>query len=228
MNDIKEQRTMRMGVRIIYYFLGMLIMALGIGISVKSDLGVSPVSSIPYMMTCVWGIEMGRATIIFHVALVLLQLIILRKNFRLKNFLQVPVGFIFGYLTTLSNYIMSFFPSPSSFGIRLAMMLVSAVLIAAGVFLYVPTDLIPLAGEGFMIAVSETAGFQFSNVKLAFDSSMVIVSLIVCLICIHSMGSVGIGTIIAAVLVGLIVKFFTKCFGKFTDKMLYVNAEAHA
>lgn len=42
-------------------------------------LGVSPVSSIPYTMTCVWGIEMGKATILFHVGLVLLQIILLRR-----------------------------------------------------------------------------------------------------------------------------------------------------
>lgn len=38
-------------------------MTIGIALSVKSNLGVSPVSSIPYTMTCVWGIEMGKASI---------------------------------------------------------------------------------------------------------------------------------------------------------------------
>ena len=45
-------------------------MTIGIAISVKSNLGVSPVSSIPYTMTCVWGIEMGKATILFHTIIV--------------------------------------------------------------------------------------------------------------------------------------------------------------
>ena len=71
----------KMGTRLAAYFLGFLIMTLGIAISVKSNLGVSPVSSIPYTMTCVLGIEMGKATIIFHILLVLLQIIILRKDF---------------------------------------------------------------------------------------------------------------------------------------------------
>ena len=47
------------------YFIGLFIMTIGIALSVKSNLGVSPVSSIPYTMTCVWGIEMGKATILF-------------------------------------------------------------------------------------------------------------------------------------------------------------------
>ena len=72
-------------VRLISYFGGFLIMTLGIAISVKSNLGVSPVSSIPYTMTCVWGVEMGKATIIFHTALVVMQILLLRKNFKIKN-----------------------------------------------------------------------------------------------------------------------------------------------
>ena len=52
------------------YFARLFLMTIGIAISVKSNLGVSPVSSIPYTMTCVWGIEMGKATILFHTIIV--------------------------------------------------------------------------------------------------------------------------------------------------------------
>ena len=76
------------------YFIGLFIMTIGIALSVKSNLGVSPVSSIPYTMTCIWGIEMGKATIIFHIVLVFIQFLLLRKNFKLitllHNILQLP------------------------------------------------------------------------------------------------------------------------------------------
>ena len=64
-------------IRISMYFIGLFVMTIGIALSVKSNLGVSPVSSIPYTMTCVWGIEMGKATILFHCFLVLLQILLL-------------------------------------------------------------------------------------------------------------------------------------------------------
>lgn len=99
-----------MKVRLPMYLIGLFIMTIGIAISVKSNLGVSPVSSIPYTMTCIWGIEMGKATILFHIVLVLIQLIILRKNFKLISLLQIPVGVVFGYFTTFCNYLASFFP----------------------------------------------------------------------------------------------------------------------
>ena len=199
--------------RMLVYIAGLFILTIGIALSVKSDLGVSPVSSIPYTMTCVWGIEMGKATIIFHCFLVLLQIILLRRNYKIKNLLQIVVGIMFGYFTTFCNWGVSFLPNPQNIVIRMGMLLISTVFVAFGIFLYLPADIMPLAGEGAMQAVSDVSGIAFSKVKIGFDISMVVISLVTCLIFIKSMGSVGIGTIIAAVLVGIELGVISKRFG---------------
>lgn len=209
-----------MKVRIPMYFVGLFIMTIGIALSVKSNLGVSPVSSIPYTMTCVWGIEMGKATIIFHAALVLIQILILRKRFKPINLLQVVVGIVFGYFTTFCNYLATFLPSTDNIAMRIVLMLVSTVFIAVGIFFYLPANLIPLAGEGVMQAVSDVTKIEFSKVKMGFDCSMVIISVITCLICIHSLGSVGAGTVITAFLVGFNLGRVNKAFGAKRDKLL--------
>lgn len=74
------------------------------------------------------------------------------------------------------------------------MMLVSVFLIAFGIFLYVPTDIMPLTGEGAMLAISQVSGVAFSTIKIIFDCSMVAVSLVTCLVMLHALGSVGVGT----------------------------------
>lgn len=206
--------------RLPMYFIGLFIMTIGIAVSVKSNLGVSPVSSIPYTITCVWGIEMGKATILFHCALVVIQIILMRRNFKIKNLLQIVIGIVFGYFTTFCNYCVSFLPTPENLIIRLVMVLVSAVLVAFGIFLYVPVDIMPLAGEGTMQAVSDITKLEFSKVKIAFDVSMVAISLTVCLLFLHRFGSVGIGTVISSVLVGVILGVITKILGRRRDNLL--------
>ena len=138
-------------------------MTIGIALSVKSNLGVSLVSSIPYTITCVWGLEMGKSTILFHVIFVLIQLLLLQKNFKPVQLLQVPIGIVFGYFTTFCNYIVSFLPTPDNLIFRIVMALASAVFIAFGIFLYLPADLIPLAGEGCMQAVSSAKGLNLNT-----------------------------------------------------------------
>ena len=209
--------------RITIYILGLFIMTLGISMSVKSDFGVSPVSSIPYTITCITGLEMGKATILFHIGLVVLQIIILRKAFKIKNLLQVVVGVIFGYFTTFSNYLFSFLPQTDNIAIRTVMMVGSAALIAVGIFFYLPADIVPLAGEGAMQAIADKTNIEFSKVKMGFDISMVAISLITCLIVLKALGSVGIGTIVAAVLVGAFLGLITKMFGEKRDTILLKN-----
>ena len=203
MHNMEQKRTIAN--RLICYFIGLFIMTAGIAISVKSDLGVSPVSSIPYTLTRCWGIEMGKATILFHCILVLLQILIRRKNFKLKSLLQIPVGIVFGYFTTFCNYLMTFVPTPNHIVIRICMVLISIVLVAIGIFFYLPANIMPLAGEGVMQAVSDATKIAFPKVKVSFDITMVVISLIICLLVLHNLGSVGIGTILAAILVGVVL-----------------------
>ena len=210
----------RLGVRLISYFVGLFIMTIGVALSVKSDLGVSPVSSIPYTITCVFGMEMGNATILFHIVLVGVQIALLRKNFVWINLLQVIVGVIFGKFTTLCNNLAALLPDTQNLAIRFAMLLLSTVVVAIGIFFYLPANIMPLAGEGVMQAISDVTGFEFSRVKIGFDVTMVVISLITCLIALHSPGSVGIGTVIAAVLVGVVLGILNRHFGAKRDAVL--------
>ena len=157
---------------------------------------------------------MGKATILFHCVLVLLQILILRKSFQLKSLLQIPVGVVFGYFTTFCNYLMTFAPTPENIAVRIGMVLVSIVLVAVGIFFYLPADIMPLAGEGIMQAVSHVSSIAFPKVKVGFDITMVLISLVACLIVLRSMGSVGIGTALSAVLVGVVLGQIMKLWAK--------------
>lgn len=207
-------------VRIPMYFIGLFILTIGIAFSVKSDLGVSPVSSIPYTLTVVWGVEMGFATVLFHIALVLIQFLLLRKRFKPKNLLQIAVGIVFGLFTSLCNYLVMLIPSSENIFVRIIMLIISIIVVAIGIFFYVPADIMPLAGEGTMLAISQVTGLKFSTVKIGFDITVSLISLVVCLITVHGMGSVGAGTIVSAVMTGVVLKILNKLFEEKRDRLI--------
>ena len=212
-----------LAMRLLFYFGGLIIMTLGVAVSVKSDLGVTPISSIPYTMTIVTGMDLGIATMIFSVVVVLFQILLLRKDYKPINLLQIPIGILFGAFLTVGGSVMDFFPDPTNFTLRFLIMLISTVFVALGVFLYVPAGFVPLAPEGFLLAASKLTKIKFSTAKVVCDIAMVIISLVTCLAAIHSLGSVGIGTIVAAVLVGTEVKLMTKYWGESRDKILHAS-----
>jgi len=209
--------------RLFWYFVGMFFISLGTVVSVRSDLGISPVSAVPYTMTCVWGIELGMATIIFHTVMVLLQAVLLRRNFKMTHFLQVGVGIIFGYYTTFNYWLVMALPIPSHPVIQVILSLLGTFLIALGLFFYVPANFIAIPADAFTNTVAQITGSQFSKIKIVYDVTLVSVSLLTCLLMIHRLGSVGIGTIIAAVLVGYNLGLLNKAFGGWRDRLLGVN-----
>ncbi|MBQ2635489.1 MAG: hypothetical protein IJG09_02115 [Methanobrevibacter sp.] len=210
---------------VISYLVGLFVMAVGIAFSIKSNMGISPVSTIPYTMTVVWGVEIGLATIIFHCILVLIQFILLRDKFGWDNFAQIFIGIIFGYFTSFSVALTSFIPDSTGILISLVYMAISIVVIAFGIFLYLPPNLIPLAGEGAMQAVSIVFKKPFAKVKVGFDVCMVVISAVICLVFVNSFGSVGLGTIISAVLVGTTLNYIVKIYTKLTGKTVDLKNE---
>ena len=104
----EEELTFR---RVFNYVFGLYLITLGVAFSIKSGLGSSPVSSIPYALDLIWLIEIGIATFLFHAFLVFIEWILLREYFKKKHFLQVFVGVLFGIFTSFSVSLMSFIPS---------------------------------------------------------------------------------------------------------------------
>ena len=198
------------------YILGLFIITIGVGFSIKSNLGNSPISTIPYSLTLVFGIDMGLTTIIFFTSLVILVIILLGREFKLKSLLQIVSGVIFGYFTNCSLYLMSFIPVSNSFIMSIIYMGISIFCIALGIFFYLPPNIIPLAVEGATQTISRVINKPFPKVKVVFDMTMVTISGLICLINIDSLGSVGIGTIISAFSIGFVLNYIVKFHKKIT------------
>lgn len=207
--------------RIILFVGGLFVMSLGVGLSIKSGLGVTPISSIPYSLTLASGVNIGITTVIFNALLVFLQIPILKKRFNQKRLLQLINAFMFGYFTDLSLWILS--PMPDlPLDVNFTLLIVSMFLIAIGI-LYMPANIAPLPGEGVVEAVSLAYDKRFSKVKVCFDTSMVVLSLIICgLFTSDIFGSVNVGTILAAIFVGMIIRYLTELYEKISGKPISV------
>lgn len=202
--------------RIFNYIFGLYLITLGVAFSIKSGLGSAPVSSIPYAMDLIWFINIGVATFIFHAILVVIEWILLRNNFNRKHFLQVFVGVLFGVFTSFSVSLMNFIPPSDSLLVSFLMIFLSVFLIALGLFFYVPTNLIPLSVEGVTQAIAIVSHRPFSKIKVYLDITIVSIALLLSYGFLGELGSVGIGTILAALLIGATVNYIHKLHFRIT------------
>ena len=213
--------------RIALYLAGLVCIAVGINLSKLAGLGISPVSSVPRALEVIWGFTLGKMVILIYCLLVLLQFIVLGRQFRKKNLLGVAVGFVFGYIVDLVGidpkafgHLMAGVPKPQGYPLQLVYLLVSIAVIGFGVFLYLKPDLIPMPGEGLAQAISQKTGKAFGDCKTFVDVGLILIALILQLICLGGFSSftsgtvvVREGTILSALLVGQTVKLIRKIAG---------------
>jgi uncharacterized membrane protein YczE len=207
LNQLKSKLQLR---NIITYCLGLFIMALGVAFSVRSNLGVSPVNSIPYVVSRITGVEMGICTTAVFIGFIFIQILIMRRDFKWLNLLQIICSSLFGFFVTLANVVTQGLPECSNYIMRLGYLGISMVLVALGILLYLTPELLSLPGEGVMQAVSLKIKKPLSTAKIGFDSIVVVVATALSLIFLKKLDGVREGTVIAAIGVGQFLRIFSQ------------------
>ena len=209
--------------RVCLFVGGLFIMSLGVAFSIVSALGTTPISSISYALALITNINIGITTFIFNAALIFMQLLILRSDFKKKRLLQFINCLLFGYFTDLALYIVSFVPFDGSLIMCMIFLIVSIFLIAFGIFVYMPANIAPLPGEGCVEAIAIVTGWRFSTIKIGFDATMVIISLVMCGLWYNNiLGAVNIGTIVSAFLVGFTLRQINNLYAHITGHEVQV------
>lgn len=185
-------------------------MAFGIALSIKADLGTTPISSLPYVLSLGMPLSMGAITVLMHVCFIALQISLLRRNYQSLQLLQLLVALIFGVFTDVTIYLVNASQPATHFAEQWALCLAGILLVAFGVFLEVRARLIYLAGEGACLAISRVFRLEFGKVKVGFDCSLVLLAVLSGWSLFGNVQGVREGTVISAVLVGILVRFFAK------------------
>lgn len=195
--------------------LGLLIMSFWVALSIRAGLGTSPISSLPYVVSRITPLTVGTATIFLHVALILLQVLLLRRRYDPFQLLQLPVALLFGYLTDFSVWAVSGLPVPS-YPAQWALCVLGILLVGIGVSFEVTARVVTLAGEGMVLALCRAFPLKFGNVKISFDVTLVLLASALSLLCLGRLEGVREGTVAAALCVGLVARWVNRPMARLT------------
>lgn len=200
--------------RVIQYGFGLLIVAFGISVSIKSELGISPVSSFPYVFSLVSGIKFSICSSVFYFFYVGIQWIILGKNFKPVMLFQVIPALAFGFFVEVSDWALAWLVVPQLYIVKLVYIFIAVILIAIGVRMYVGAKLVNMPSEGIAMALSQKFGFNFHLGKNIFDISSVTLAAILSLVFFGGLFGVREGTFICAFGVGYCIKIINIILAK--------------
>lgn len=213
--------TKEIAKRYTLFIFSLFFAAIGVAVTKHGELGVSPISSVANVLSCKYtALSLGWWLIIWNCVLILGQIVIRRKEFELVQLLQIPLSFLFGYFTDFGMWCVSFIPA-DVYIVRLLCVIGGVVILGFGISLAVIANVIMNSGEAFVKAVSDKSGKEFGNIKIAFDVICVILSLLLSVVFFQG-EIVGTreGTVISALLTGVVVKLFTKVLKTPVEKIL--------
>ena len=190
--------------RLLIYTIGLILIAFGSAFNINSDLGVSPIVSLPLVVSEIVGISIGMATTGVFISLILLQVLVLRKKFKLYYLTQILFSTMFGYFTNFAIFILSGFQLPTYIG-RLTMMGVGFTLISLGIVFYMEAKVVPLPVEGLAEALTIVTEGKFHVFKMVVDSSFVVLAVILSMMFLGGIVGIREGTIVGMILVGKLI-----------------------
>ena len=211
--------------RYLIFLVGLFVNSLGVSLITKANLGTSPISSIPYVLSLNFPFTLGNFTIFFSIFLIVLQLIILRKNFKLEHILQIPVSIIFGYFIDLTMILFSWV-NPEAYIMKIVYLLIGCLILGVGVYMEVLADVVMLPGESFVRAIVLTWKTNFGTTKICFDVSMSVIAAVLSFVFAGRLAGVREGTVIAALLVGFIARLIGKKLAFLKDMIFLESVSA--
>ena len=210
----------------IWLLVSLFVLALGVSLCVRSDLGSSVISSAPYALVIAgerglapaWSL--GMYTNILNVLLVVGQIIVLRKKFHAVQLLQLFVGIIFGVFIDMSMDLTSLL-TDEGLTAKFALMIAGSTLMALGVVMEIKCASITMPGEGLPAALSKQTHKPFANMKICVDVSLVALAVLSSYLFFGRWmwNVVGIGTLFAMLYIGIAVKVISRRLGWF-DRLL--------
>lgn len=202
-------------------------MTLGVALCIRSSVGSSVISSLPFVFSLAGttgeapALSVGGYTITMNFVLVICQILVLRKRFEPVQLFQLAVGFVFGWLIDLNMWLTGAMTC-DTVAAKALTQLAGCTVMGIGIAFEVKCGSVTMPGEGISIALSTVTGRPFPKVKIMVDTVLVVLAVAASYLFFGRWlwNVVGAGTLFAMIYVGLVVKTVTPHIGWF-DNLLH-------
>lgn len=209
--------------------VSLFVMTMGVAVCVRSMLGSSVISTLPYVFSTAGSqglgvpqFTIGQYTYIMNALLVVGQICVLRRQFELVQLFQLLVGFVFGTLIDV-NMLLTAWLVPTTLWAKIAAQVAGCTILGFGISIEVRCGSVTMPGEGFPVAVSCVTGIPFHKAKIGVDVSLVTLAVVFSYVFFGAWQwyIVGIGTLFAMIYVGMVVRMVGRHLGWFDRLLAY-------
>ena len=207
--------------RVLFYLIGQIILATGLTLSTKVNLGVSPILSIAYCASVITGRAIGDTSLIVYIICIIAEIILharqdmqpeQRKKVFIMDLLQLPLSLVF---TRVMNLFARFIPTPSgTLFLRIPLLILAIVCVGVGAAMTLDMRLIANPADGIVQVISDVSGMKLGLTKNIVDISCVILTAIASFTLAHRIIGIHVGTLLAMFGTGRVIAVFNRIMEK--------------
>ena len=187
------------------FLVSLILLGLGISLVTSSQLGTTSITSAPYVLSLSFPLSFGVLTMLTNFLFVLIQLLILGKEFPRLQWLQLLVGPVLGVSIDMWSYFINYMSYPN-YPIQLLIVLSGCFIIAYSTVLQLKAQVVNNPAEGIVKVLALKTDKSFGTVKLYFDISLVSLAVLLSLFFLGKIEGVREGTLISALLIGPLIR----------------------
>lgn len=191
---------------------GFIIVGIGAAFTLKANVGVGAWDALAASLSYISGIEVGTVGMVCNISCVFGQMLILKKDFKPIQLLQIPLSVLLGMVINFVLYDILVFPFNSFVG-GIIMCVIATEVCAIGVSLVMVLDEVTFALEGFCDALTKVIPLEFHKIRQWADVLSFLAIVVITLLN-DIPWSIGIGTIISMVIFGPSLGVYMKVLKK--------------
>jgi len=216
---MRHIRDTRFIPRLLLFLFGVYVLSLGTVFIINSELGVTPVQSVPMVLSFITEMSIGLCIILVFIVFTIIQILILRQEFEWVQLTQIVLAFLFGFFVDFSNLFVSRIQVPGYFG-QLLMLGIGIVLVACGVTLHMRARIITMSPEALTAAITKKVKrWEFYQIRIIQDSILVVISILLSFVFLHGLYGIREGTVICAVMVGKCIQYTSRFIPPILQKL---------
>lgn len=203
--------------------VGVIIVGFGVSMSLKGAIGVGAWDAFGQTISLMTGIKVGYLSIMLNISCVVAQILILRKEFKIIQILQIGLAIVLGVVINFFFYTVLSSVVINQYYISFIFAVVGIVICAFGVSMVMAINLCPLPLEGLCNAISKKINYPFGKIRQLVDVISIVVILLMAVIFKLEL-MVREGTVIGMLIFGPLLTIFMKKITPYLDKTVKDNA----
>ena len=207
--------------RSLVYILSLAILALGITMNTKTQLGVSCIVSVPYVVSQIFRLPLGITTFVYYLLLILLQKLLLGKEFQALQYFQIIASLVTSLFIQGWDLLL---PVVQPMWLRITFLLAGIVITGIGASLSLALDIVPNPADGLAHAVGKKLSRDVGLGKNVIDLASIAIAAALGLLLTGRILGIGIGTLCAMLLTGRVMSVVHPRSKKLSEKLNDSNA----